>query len=33
MLNDDVIQALNSPWVAPVVLIKKKDGTLHLCID
>ena len=22
-----------SPWGAPVIFVKKKDGTLHLCID
>jgi hypothetical protein len=22
-----------SPWVAPVLFVKKKDGTLRLCID
>ena len=22
-----------SPWVASVIFVKKKDGTLHLCID
>ena len=22
-----------SPWGAPVIFVKKKDGTLRLCID
>ena len=22
-----------SPWGAPVIFMKKKDGSLHLCID
>ena len=22
-----------SPWGAPVIFVKKKDGSLHLCID
>lgn len=25
MLADDVIQASNSPWASPVVLVKKKE--------
>ena len=22
-----------SPWGAPMLFVKKKDGTLHMCID
>ena len=33
MLNAGVIWPSNSPWRNAVVLVRKKDGSLHFCID
>ena len=33
MLDAGVIQTSNSPWCNAVVLVRKKDGSLHFCID
>ena len=33
MLDKGFIRPSTSPWGAPVLFVKRKDGTLRLCID
>lgn len=33
MLEPDVIQRSDSPFIIPLVTVVKKDGTVRLCLD
>ena len=33
LLSKGFVKTSTSPWGAPVLFVKKKDGSLHLCID
>ncbi|KAI3759605.1 hypothetical protein L6452_07536 [Arctium lappa] len=33
LLEKDFIRPSSSPWGAPVLFVKKKDGTMRMCID
>ena len=33
MLASNVTRPSNSPWALPVVMVRKKDGSLRFCVD
>ena len=33
MLKEDIIEPSNSEWASPLVIVRKKDNTIRLCVD
>ena len=33
MLSNNVIRPSNNPWASPMVMVRKRDGSLRFCVD
>ena len=33
MLENNIIQKSTSPWSFPIILVRKKDGSIRFCVD
>lgn len=33
MQESGVIEPSSSPWSSPIVIVRKKKGSLHVCVD
>ncbi|GBM86104.1 hypothetical protein AVEN_122829-1 [Araneus ventricosus] len=33
MVDNGIIEESSGPWVSPIVLVKRKDGSTRFCVD